>query len=191
MNAYPREGGTENGGEKWVEERVEGGGTRPRPLIRRSSVTRWASRRGANRAASRYGRPRGGGEVAYRECGYRSSAVSLETRRWLLDFPSPFRFSTARGFRPRAFIRHGARFRSIRRFRSPVSPRFVVHEILADRLVIDAVTRYFFEQGIGRRESDGERWILESRRKGWDSEGDVDRSRRFFRSIGSDGMEDF
>ena len=106
------------------------------------------------------------GEVAYRECGYRSSAVSLETRRWLLDFPSPFRFSTARGFRPRAFIRHGARFRSIRRFRSPVSPRFVVHEILADRLVIDAVTRYFFEQGIGRRESDGERWILESRRKG-------------------------
>lgn len=58
------------------------------------------------------------------------------------------------------------RFRSIRRFRSPVSPRFVVHEILADRLVIDAVTRYFFEQGIGRRESDGERWILESRRKG-------------------------
>lgn len=102
-----------------MEERVEGGGTRPRPLIRRSSVTRWASRRGANRAASRYGRPRGGGEVAYRECGYRSSAVSLETRRWLLDFPSPFRFSTARGFRPRAFIRHGARFRSIRRFRSP------------------------------------------------------------------------
>lgn len=45
-------------------------------------------------------------------------------------------------------------------------PRFAVHEILADRLVIDAVTRYFFEQGIGRRESDGERWILESRRKG-------------------------
>lgn len=157
MNAYPREGGTENGGEKWVEERVEGGGTRPRPLIRRSSVTRWASRRGANRAASRYGRPRGGGEVAYRECGYRSSAVSLETRRWLLDFPSPFRFSTARGFRPRAFIRHGVASGPSVAF----VPRFAVHEILADRLVIDAVTAHalFFRAGnraerIGWREMD-------------------------------------
>lgn len=53
------------------------------------------------------------------------------------------------------------RFRSIRRFRSPVSPRFVVHEILADRLVIDAVTAHalFFRAGnraerIGWREMD-------------------------------------
>lgn len=172
-----------------MEGRVEGeGGARPRPLIRRSSVTRWASWRGANRAASRYGRPRGGGEVAYRECGYRSSAVSLETRRWLLDFPLPFRFSTARGFRPRALIPQ-CRFRSAVSFPVPWFPWTKNSPIFSSGSYRQ---RDIFEQGIGRR---GKRigWremdFRIHRRKGWDLDGDVDTSRRFSHRSILDSMD--